>query len=85
MNRNILDEIYETIIYPSEEIQSLILTVEKQLQERWESLEIPDTDKENLMDIFVDNEQEVRKAIFSAGFRLGLDVMMDYLKNNPAE
>lgn len=85
MNRNILDEIYERILYPSEEIQSLILAAERQMQERWEALNIPDTDKENLMDIFVDNEQKVRKAIFSAGFRLGLDVMLEYLKSNPDE
>lgn len=85
MNRNILDKIYERVLYPSEEIQSLVLAAERQLQERWEALKIPDTDKENLMDIFVDNEQKVRKAIFSAGFRLGLDVMLEYLKINPDE
>lgn len=85
MTGKILNEIYDTIIYPSEKLQKLILIAEEKMKENSKSIGISDSDKEVLWDIFVDSEQEIRKALFLTGFRLGLDVMVDYLKNDVTE
>lgn len=85
MDKKILDEIYKKIVYPSEAVQKQILVSEKKMQEKYKSIQLSEIDRENLLNIFMDCEQEVRKELFAIGFRFGIDVMLDYLKNDVIE
>lgn len=84
MERRVLDKIYDAVIYPSEELQNLILAAEAQMREKSRDLEVSDEIKEKLLDLFVESEQEVRKGVFSIGARIGAEIMLGSRKDDSA-
>ncbi len=80
MDERILEQIYETMIYPSEELQNMILVMEKEMKKKRGTMKISDLDREELLDSFLEAEQEIRKAIFGLGVKFGIKLMMECSK-----
>lgn len=72
MGKDILDTIYKKLVYPSEEIQKIFSESEKRVAARWNEVSESELNREEVHNIFLEEEDKIRQELFVRGMKYGV-------------